>query len=434
MTDINTKIKKRRTTYSFLFKLAAANGYLPRRTLAMIPKSTLHDFKQYDYAKVKDLGDTLETLELAREIAECRLAKAIAHAAVRVKNTIINLTDLFKNHKKNAILIKNQIVSTIQRVKDTLGFDRALRYFKISRACFYSWVHQTKTKCLETVTDFCPRNKPNQLTKQELNIIKKMTSDKQFKGWPVSSIAAYALKTGKLYACLSTWYKYCSILGIKTFRPKSRRKKSHVGIRADKPNEIWHADVTLFRTLDNQVNYICIIIDNFSRYILGWDVSKELSALVMKNTLKRAYEKYIKQISEKPPQIMFMTDGGSENKAEVLDYINQPDINIKKIIAQIDVKFSNSMVESFNSLIKYRSLYLHDIPDHNALIRHMTEFIPVYNNDRPHYAHKYLTPEESYFGMLPEKDKFKTELKIAHKKRIELNSKVSCPNCDDKKP
>ena len=127
-----------------------------------------------------------------------------------------------------------------------------------------------------------------------------------------------------------------------------------------------------------------------------------------------------------------MTDNGSENKADVLDYINQPDVNIKKIIAQIDVKFSNSMVESFNSLIKYRSLYLHDIPDHNALNRHMTEFIPIYNNVRPHSAHTYLTPEESFFGMCPEKDKFKTELKNAHKKKIELNSKVRCPNCDDK--
>lgn len=62
----------------------------------------------------------------------------------------------------------------------------------------------------------------------------------------------------------------------------------------------------------------------------------------------------------------------------------------------------------------------------------MTEFIPVYNNDRPHSAHKYLTPGESFFGMLPEKDKFKTELIKAHKKRIEVNSKVRCPNCDDK--
>ena len=239
------------------------------------------------------------------------------------------------------------------------------------------------------------------------------------------------MKNGLLYACLSTWYKYCHILGIKKYRPKNRRKKHKIGIRADKPNKIWHLDVTLFRTLDNQINYIYIIIDNYSRYILNWEVSKKLCAKITKKLLKRAYVFHIKKHNENPPLLEIMTDNGSENKADVLEYINQADVNIRKIIALKDVRFSNSMVESFNSLIKYRYLYLHDIPDHNALIRHMTEFIPVYNNDRPHINHKYLTPLESFSGLVPEKDKFKNELKKAHKKRIETNTKVSCPNCDD---
>jgi len=99
--------------------------------------------------------------------------------------------------------------------------------------------------------------------------------------------------------------------------------------------------------------------------------------------------------------VHLIVDGGSENNNSIVDeYISSVPVN--KLIAQKDIIFSNSMVESVNKIIKYRSLFLHNIPDINSLKKHLEEFIPVYNNIRPHVSLNGLTPNEVLTGFNPD--------------------------------
>jgi len=79
-----------------------------------------------------------------------------------------------------------------------------------------------------------------------------------------------------------------------------------------------------------------------------------------------------------------------------------PGISIKKTIARQDIIFLNNIVEAVNKIVKYRSLFLRDIPDINALQKHLEGFVSVYNATRPHCSLKGLTPEEVLTGLRPD--------------------------------
>jgi hypothetical protein len=92
--------------------------------------------------------------------------------------------------------------------------------------------------------------------------------------------------------------------------------------------------------------------------------------------------------------------------------------------------FSNSLVESVNKIIKYRSLFIHDIPDINALRKHLDEFIPVYNNIRPHVSLNGLTPNEVLTGFDPNNPECLKYMNIKSDGRnFHKNNPVSCAVC-----
>lgn len=122
------------------------------------------------------------------------------------------------------------------------------------------------------------------------------------------------------------------------------------------------------------------------------------------------------------------TDGGPENVAV-------PSLPLVKQVAGVDIHFSNSLVESVNRVVKYQSLYLRDIANHEPLVRHLEHWIPVYNNERPHSAVAALTPREAHEGYSIDRAAITERIKAARSDRITANrvgvSAVWCPARDE---
>jgi len=73
---------------------------------------------------------------------------------------------------------------------------------------------------------------------------------------------------------------------------------------------------------------------------------------------------------------------------------SQETISIKKLIAQKNIIFSNSMVAAVNKVLKYNLLFPHTITNTEELIKLLQKQIETYNALRPHYSLKGCTPEE----------------------------------------
>lgn len=78
-----------------------------------------------------------------------------------------------------------------------------------------------------------------------------------YKFWSKSSIYLKALRDGNLQCAITTFYKYCQLLGFKN-RPRRRKQDNYNPLKTYKPNEVWRADVTIFKTKDHAKHYLSV--------------------------------------------------------------------------------------------------------------------------------------------------------------------------------
>jgi putative transposase len=103
---------------------------------------------------------------------------------------------------------------------------------------------------------------------------------------------------------------------------------------------------------------------------------------------------------------------------------------LQRVIAQIDVSFSNSLIEAWWRSLKHRWLFLHPL-DNLATVRRLVEFYVTEHNERiPHGAFEGQTPDEMYFGrgaQVP--DDLAVRRREARQQRVARNRQVACAAC-----
>lgn len=243
--------------------------------------------------------------------------------------------------------------------------------------------------------------------------------------WSMAAIWAKAFRSNAITMSQSSWYRYAKALGITPTREIKKKRKQKQSIRAIAVNQIWHMDVSHFRTYDNCKFYIYTVVDNFSRKIVAHQVSKKLSAKIRLNSLKNAIDKEFKiDLNQPNPSLKLIVDGGSENNnTTIQDFIESCHVKIDKKIALKEVRFSNSMVEAPYRILKSR--YFQDKQILSTTIHQELDFfIQDYNYKRPHYAHVLYTPNE--IAKNPKLLDIKPRLQKVNKARLEFNKNYCC--------
>ncbi len=72
--------------------------------------------------------------------------------------------------------------------------------------------------------------------------------------------------------------------------------------------------------------------------------------------------------------------------------------NLERVLAQIDVTYSNSMIEAFWRSLKHSWLYLHGLESESGLGHLIAFYVQAHNEVMPHSAFNGQTPDEVYFG------------------------------------
>lgn len=181
---------------------------------------------------------------------------------------LFNTASQLFNHAQNKAellrLNKTSILKTIEKVQPVLGTKRILKSIGLTSAKMYYWLK--KKKCQNSIFQLCQPRHPHQLLSTEVNTIKNYLLNDKFENWSALSIYYQALRDKAVFMGLSTWYQYTNRIGVKRKFFKLNRKRE-IGIRASRPFEILHMDVTIFEPLDQSRVYIYFIVDNFSRNI-----------------------------------------------------------------------------------------------------------------------------------------------------------------------
>ncbi len=103
---------------------------------------------------------------------------------------------------------------------------------------------------------------------------------------------------------------------------------------------------------------------------------------------------------------------------------------LTRVLAQVEVTFSNSMIEAFWRSLKHAWLYLHTLDNLAALHRLVDFWLTAHNEVMPHSAFEGQTPEEMYFGT---GDAIAAELSTARntarEERMKGNRAARCGVC-----
>jgi putative transposase len=416
---------KSNESYHTELNCLARENLLSREIAVLIPRTNIWRWKNEPADKYKTFELNLrgaQDYDIIRSFAQDRKAKRIFTAYVRLSKFFVTLAQSVPKFHKHVHNMRIQVVKTIDRIRGSLGLTNVLRAFNISVSTFRQWSMETFTSCFHSIVNKCNRIYPTQLSSPEIAALKEKLLSPQYQYWPISSIALDCLRNGTLPLALNTWYKYSKRLGIQMLKSKDRRKKQAEGIRAARPNQIWHADITRFVTLDNQVHYIYLVVDNFSRKILSWFVASKVSALIRRLTIGEALKSFIG--SEEP--IVIITDGGPENSLK--EYLDSFSVPVTHQKALLDIQCSNSLIEAHNKVIKYNYLYKMTLADDGELKRAMDWICNDFNN-RPHISLNGLTPNEHHAKASLDVNSLKEKKKAAAEDRKLFNYKNRCVGC-----
>lgn len=368
----------------------------------------------------KDIEKNLSNIEAAyHPVNSVPLAvfNAYCRFTVRIAN-LFNDTGLRKVLRKN----KEVIINTIEELREYISYKKASELLGITQKTLYHWRTRVKFKCDHSALLLCVKRHPNQATVSEIGVIKTFLTNPDLKHWSIHSIWALAFKIGQTKLSLNAWYHYNQILRLKSTSGKARKPERPDPIRATRVNEIWHADITVFKALNGVKYYIYTVMDNYSRFIHSWQIETIVSGEIRTETIRKAI---MNAFGEAPfPDLQLITDGGPENNnVTIKNFIHSTHIN--HTIALKDIVQSNSMMEALYSLAKYRYLYLHKITDYDDLFRVFKAFIQEYHFLKPHYGLGIYTPSEVLNG---------ADVSVSHKKtytqaaveRRNFNKNVNC--------
>lgn len=125
-----------------------------------------------------------------------------------------------------------------------------------------------------------------------------------------------------------------------------------------------------------------------------------------------------------------VADKGVENRNGDMDALIASGL-LRRVLAQTEIRQSNSMIEAWWKSLKYGWLYLHDLDSFARLRRLVAFYVSEHNTRLPHSAFAGQTPDEMYFGTgggVPAQ--LAAARKAARERRLEENRAQACPACE----
>lgn len=196
-------------------------------------------------------------------------------------------------------------------------------------------------------------------------------------------------------------------LGLQSVRPDAKKqykkqqqyKKQNLLERqftAKHPNQIWVSDITYFKVNDYWV-YLCVILDLFSRKIVGYRVSRNASTNLVTSTFRTAFRE-----RGNPSSLTFHSDRGKQYTSAAFTALLQK-CGVKQSFSATARPHDNAVAETFFASFKKEEAYRREYTSEQGYRKSVEQYIQFYNELRPHRTLKYKTPtafEKAYWAGL----------------------------------
>jgi transposase InsO family protein len=283
----------------------------------------------------------------------------------------------------------------IQIVEDSeLGVNRTLKELGIHKRTFYNWYGQykengfdglaPKTRSSQSIWNRIPDQIRNQIVELALEVPElsprelayRFTDEKEYF---ISESSVYRILKSR---GLITSPAYMVMKASDEFKDKTTR-----------PNQMWQIDFTYFKIIGWGWYYLSTVLDDYSRYIIHWELCSNMKVEDVTRTLDRALDKAGLDNSNAP---RLLSDNGScYISSELAEYIE--DNGMSHVRGKPNHPQTQGKIEryhrSMKNVVKLENYYYPE-----DLMQRLEEFVEYYNNQRYHESIHNLTPSDMYFG------------------------------------
>jgi putative transposase len=153
-------------------------------------------------------------------------------------------------------------------------------------------------------------------------------------------------------------------------------------------NQLWVADFTFVR-LEEEFVYLAVILDAYSRRVIGWSLGQAMNTALVVGALKKALEQ-----RRPPPGFVHHSDQGVQYAS--LQYVDLLESSGAVLsMSRAGCPWENGRCESFIKTLKHEEIDARPYRTMDELAAHVEEFIDqVYNPIRLHSALDYRSPVE----------------------------------------
>ena len=288
-----------------------------------------------------------------------------------------------------------------------LGVNRTLRELGIHKSTFYTWYNRYLERGASGLALKQPHRKhfwnkiPDEVKGEVLDLALELPelSPREL-ACTMSDVKRYFVSESSVYrilkrAGLITSPAYLLMQAADRFKDPTRRV-----------NEMWQTDFTYMKIIGWGWYYLSTILDDYSRYIIAWELCPTMKALDVTQTIDKALHEASITSGTMP---RLLSDNGpcyiGNELAEYLDEKEMHHVRGKPLHPQTQGKIERYH-RTMKNVVKLENYYSPD-----ELRYRLREFVNYYNHNRYHESLDNLTPADVYFGRrekrLAEREKIK---------------------------
>ena len=237
---------------------------------------------------------------------------------------------------------------------------------------------------------------PRALSAEERHRVVEVVNGERFCDRAPAQIYASLLDEGQYLCSERTMYRILEANHQVRERRNQLRHPQYAApeLLATRPNEVWSWDITkLLGPAKWTYFYLYVILDIFSRYVVGWMVAHRESATLA----QRLIEQTIKRHDIEPGKLTLHADRGSSMTSKAVALL-LADLGVTKTHSRPHVSNDNPYSESQFKTMKYRP----EFPERFGCLQDgrgfCGEFFHWYNHEHYHSGLGYLTPFAVHFG------------------------------------
>jgi len=272
----------------------------------------------------------------------------------------------------------------MDQYRSTHGVQRMCRVIGASRSGYYGWKMQPQSKRQKENEKILMEIKESHKNSHRVYGSPRITEDLQAKGTKCSkNRVARLMKVHGIIAKAKKKFK--ATTNSKHNLPVADNLLNQDFV-AEKPNTVWVSDITYIWTLEGWL-YLAVILDLYSRQVVGWAMSDRLTA----NFVIKALHQAIGRRNPVRGCILHSDRGIQYASADFRDVLNSH--GFIQSMSRKGNCYDNAVAESFFHTLKTEHVYDYRYETRAEAIQSIFEYIEIfYNRQRRHSAIGYRSP------------------------------------------